>query len=637
MKPESFALSPNPFYVLSASYSSSAFEISELVDEAQIGGHVNEADLHAAQQALVTPKLRLRAELGWLPELSPDQVEDIIERRASLSSTGLLASIHKFPSLARANLLADLCGRQTVDVEAINALIGAWAELDEKTIFDFIAIYRKKAGFPPVDWKNFLSALQEVKGAHSNAAATSLLRSGNPRQAMRKLTEAHTTDEFASSLLPALVREYESGNEVSYSRIAEQINNTIDKAKSQAVEPLTAIAKIKLLLGEWGELAEPVSPYYVSCGLIEPRSKAIFQSIRSYSLDLANDEGRYDLAKSLTSALVIGFSPYQDLANIAAKDIVAIDNLIAERRDFELFQPLYEACENAKSEYNRFSAAVRQKGLIIGSPAPVGPLIASLNDFISKNGNPNVAVAVLRDLALTSNNDHDDPEVSYLLTQLILTRFGEQLDGDTIEKLEEDAGTVFKNWKITALEKNAKNLSLMIQQLNEIVRVAPQSVRREFSYMLTHLTEKRRKKRMRWAWIVGLAAIFIVPAILSANKKTAPRYIPSNSTNTRTSTTPIDTSPVEDFQESIPPIGVGHTLSRGQVRYCIFQGRRLDILRSMTTTNSAVDKFNALVGDYNDRCARFSYRQTDMTSVQGEAAGRSLQFQAEAAGIARGW
>lgn len=243
---------------------------------------------------------------------------------------------------------------------------------------------------------------------------------------------------------------------------------------------------------------------------------------------------------------------------------------------------------------------------------------------------------MLRDLALTCNNDHGDPEASYLLTQFVLERFRTLVDDGVVETLKEDAGTVFKNWKISDLEKNSKNLSWMIQQLQGIVAVAPSTVRREFSNMLDALIEARRKKRIKWAWIAGIAAIIIVPAIISENKTSTPRssYTSSNTTTTRTTSY----SPsVDDYQESVPPIGTGLTLSKPQVRYCTFQGRRLDLLRSMAATSSAVFKFNVLIEDYNSRCSSFRYWGSDLTSVAAEASGRTAQFQQEAANLSRNW
>ncbi|RVK25459.1 hypothetical protein [Sinorhizobium meliloti] len=636
MQPEVFALSSNAFCVLRASYTSTASEIAELMDEAQFEGTVSESDLHKAQQALVIPRLRLAAELGWLPELSQAQIEKIFDRRLTLSSGALLSSVEMLPELARANLIADLCGRQATDVDAVNALMASWDTLDNSSLFDFIGSGRKVSGFPSPDWKSFLIALQHLKERHAATATASLLRSPTPQDAVRRLVDGNSSDGSPSSFLSLIVKEYENRNEATLSRITDEIGEAVEAGNSQPKQIQSSVAKIHKLLLEWMDLLGPVSPSYVSRGLTEPRSKALFQKCRAFSLHLANDEARYEDARKIALALLTCFIPYQELTKVAEKDLNDLDDLIKEQRDLELFQPLYSACDEAKSHYFEFSKTLKAQGLNAGSSAPVGALVRATNNFIAGNGNPNVGVNVLRDLALTCNNDHGDPEASYLLTQFVLERFRTLVDDGVVETLEEDAGTVFKNWKISDLEKNSKNLSWMIQQLQGIVAVAPSTVRREFSNMLDALIEARRKKRIKWAWIAGIAAIIIVPAIISENKTSTPRssYTSSNTTTTRTTSY----SPsVDDYQESVPPIGTGLTLSKPQVRYCTFQGRRLDLLRSMAATSSAVFKFNVLIEDYNSRCSSFRYWGSDLTSVEAEASGRTAQFQQEAANLSRNW
>ncbi|WP_037381741.1 hypothetical protein [Sinorhizobium americanum] len=605
------------------------------MDEAQFEGTVSESDLDKAQQALVTPKLRLAAELAWLPELSQAQIEKIFERRLALSSGALLSSVEMLPELARANLIADLCGRQAADFDVVDALMASWDGLDTSSVFDFLVSGRKASGFPSPDWKSFLIALQDLKEFHALTATASLLRSPTPRDAVRRLVDGNSSDGSPSPFLALIVKEYEKQNEATLSRITDEIGEAVD-AGTQPNQIQSSVAKIHKLLLEWMDLLGPTSSSYVSRGLTEPRSKALFQKARAFSLHLANDEGRYEDARKLTLALQTCFLPYQELTKVAEKDLNDLDDLIREQRELELFQPLYSACDVAKSHYFEFSKTLKAQGLNAGSSAPIGALVRATNSFIAGNGNPNVGVNVLRDLALTCNNDHGDPEASYLLTQFVLERFRTLVDEGVVETLEEDAGTVFKNWKISDLEKNSKNLSWMIQQLQGIVAVAPSTVRREFSNMLDALIEARRKKRVKWAWIAGIAAVIIVPAVLQENKKSAPRRSYTSTTTTTTQTTSYS-PPVEDYQESVPPIGDNLTLSKPQIRYCIYQSHRLELLRTMTTTNTGIDKFNAIIGDYNSRCASFRYRGSDLISVEQEAASRIAKFQQEAAEMSRYW
>ncbi|MGO8557540.1 hypothetical protein ACC724_37750, partial [Rhizobium ruizarguesonis] len=63
MEAELFLLTSNAFHVVGASYHSTAAEIFDLVEEAGLSAFVSEAELHKAQHTLLTPRLRLAADI----------------------------------------------------------------------------------------------------------------------------------------------------------------------------------------------------------------------------------------------------------------------------------------------------------------------------------------------------------------------------------------------------------------------------------------------------------------------------------------------------------------------------------------------------------------------------------------------
>jgi hypothetical protein len=67
MQDDRFSLLSSPFAVLGADYGSSPAYITALVEEAVAAFPAREVEFLAAQQILLTPELRLKAELEWLP------------------------------------------------------------------------------------------------------------------------------------------------------------------------------------------------------------------------------------------------------------------------------------------------------------------------------------------------------------------------------------------------------------------------------------------------------------------------------------------------------------------------------------------------------------------------------------------
>ncbi len=91
---------------------------------------------------------------------------------------------------------------------------------------------------------------------------------------------------------------------------------------------------------------------------------------------------------------------------------------------------------------------------------------------------------------------------------------------------------------------------------------------------------------------------------------------PSPSPNYSPSQTPeAQLSGLEFFT---PPVGENNILSVAQIRWCLREDIRIEVLRPMPTTNSQIDEFNAVVADYNSRCGSFQYREGTLTRAQRE-------------------
>ena len=73
--------------------------------------------------------------------------------------------------------------------------------------------------------------------------------------------------------------------------------------------------------------------------------------------------------------------------------------------------------------------------------------------------------------------------------------------------------------------------------------------------------------------------------------------------------------------ELIPPVGQGIVLPPSEIRYCLAEKIRMDGAKSAFNnannySGSDVDRFNAMVGDYNSRCERFQYRRGELESAR---------------------
>jgi peptidoglycan hydrolase-like protein with peptidoglycan-binding domain len=80
--------------------------------------------------------------------------------------------------------------------------------------------------------------------------------------------------------------------------------------------------------------------------------------------------------------------------------------------------------------------------------------------------------------------------------------------------------------------------------------------------------------------------------------------------------------------------------SQQNVRWCQQQSQRLDIIKTIlgsTASDQDVQSFNILVNDYNGRCGRYRYQESDLAVVRSEMINKASEFRADAEKIIREW
>ena len=126
-------------------------------------------------------------------------------------------------------------------------------------------------------------------------------------------------------------------------------------------------------------------------------------------------------------------------------------------------------------------------------------------------------------------------------------------------------------------------------------------------------------------WVVGLGilGVIVVFFIWAGNQSSsnAP-YSPSSATgysSAASESTQADPAPEPAMR--MPPVGNGLVLTSEQIRYCVYEGRRIKGAEKVVNSYNewSVDTFNAMVDDYNSRCSNYQYRQGALTPIEREA------------------
>lgn len=88
---------------------------------------------------------------------------------------------------------------------------------------------------------------------------------------------------------------------------------------------------------------------------------------------------------------------------------------------------------------------------------------------------------------------------------------------------------------------------------------------------------------------------------------------------------------VKSNEETMPPVGSGHSLTTAQIRYCLYENERIDAMRDVINqfSDGEVFLFNRTVEDYNSRCGSFRYKGGALERVRNELASMRLALRNE--------
>ena len=652
-----FDLTENAFHVLKADYRSDRSSIAELAEDAEFDEVFFPEQIQRAQQSLLAPIARLEQEISWLPELSQAQTSNVL----SEITAGDLETIMEFskhsPELAKANILAHFSGSESVNDSLFHALVATWDEVDQENILNFINENRKIAGFPSVETHKMRDALRNLENLHARTAALGIWTLDRPGEVMDRIVIAELERHPSSSFLEQFVRSYDTLSEPDLVRVSDEIDRYVELARKDKAELGPLVSRISNLLIEWDDINQPVQVYEQHQGHEEGRSKRIYEKLRSLSMDLHNDRGETAESRRLSEALLRTFPELESVAEVLKKDVAQLEVLDEQQKQHKYVEPLVAACEVAKNNLAEVNGELRRNGFSKLALGPLADIFDAFDSAVSSLTDVSIAFIVVRDLALYVNNEESDPQTAFRLIDALLSYRGARPTQDLVKKLEEERAVLHRNWKMSELEKNKGNVPAMSKTIDEMLKYA-RGTNRDELLQLKSTIEQLKPKPRGWGENAGLALANLVLAIKriitwalyaavvvflgwilieaatdepsnrSTYKPSAPRVA--------TPTQAPSTAPTVAM-ETRPPLGQGLTLDRSQIRYCVFQGQRLETIRTLTSTNYQIDRFNGLIDDFNARCSNYRYKSGDLSSVQREARDKAPDLRADARRIVSSW
>ncbi|MBL4805795.1 MAG: hypothetical protein JKY31_00720 [Rhodobacteraceae bacterium] len=625
-----FNLTTSAFHILKASYGSSRSDIADLVDDAEFDGFFDLAKIHHAQQSLLAPMARLEQELSWLPELSEAQVSGVFDQVKSGNIIELKKSSEHFPELAKANVLAHLCCAGNVTDDLLHSLAEAWDEVDQTNILKVLNEDRERTGFPGIELQHLQDRLKDLEILHARTAAVGIWSLDRPGEAMERIVETELRRHPTSLFLGEFVRYYDNLSEPDLVRVSDEIDTCIERARESDADLGVLVGAISDLLIKWDDINQPVQVYEQHQGHEEGKSKRIYEKLRVLNLELAKNRGEFTAALLLSEALLRTFPELESVAEVLKRDVAQLEELDEQQKQHQHIEPLIAACEAAKNELAGFKSDLARSGFSHASKGPVYDILVAFKAALPEMVDESLAFVIVRDLALYINNDRNDPETAFRLIDGLLSYGGLLRSKELSQKLREEHTVLQRNWKQKELAANAGNTKAMLVAVNDLLNFSEGPERRSLRALKIKLVMKRTNELIKLGVLIAAGLGFVGFLIFSTMDKPNARtpYQPPTPAAAPTQTVALET---------LPPVGRGLTLNRSQIRYCVFQGQRLDTIRPLTNTNNQIDRFNRLIDDFNSRCSDYRYRSGALSSIQREAREKASELRADARRIVASW
>ena len=336
----------NPFALLGITTRDDRRRIVEQAEEKSL-----ELDHDACQKArsdLTSPRMRLSAEMSWLPGVSPRKATQFVS--ALHSDPMSVREESGLPTLAHLNLLAaafeSVDGNDSADdvAEFIQEMAYLVDDLSSEQVLRDINEDRAVSGFPEVKSIDQVEAeLAERKRYYRNAIKDALNRlpPASLVDAMTAAVDQITCggEDHAPELIDDLVDSYAVETQGFLQKEAESVEKLIQAARDSAksgenvVKPI--VDKLVVVARNWDNVAQPIQLSAKARGIDHDPSHEIAYSIRSLAIDLFNEHDMLAQSQRLTELIQELFAELPEVVERVDEDAEALADIFHNRNQAE--------------------------------------------------------------------------------------------------------------------------------------------------------------------------------------------------------------------------------------------------------------------------------------------------------------
>lgn len=335
-------LQRNPFPLLGATVRDDRHRIVALAEERLL--ELDSDECAKARADLLNPRVRLSAEIAWLPGVAPSRASQLAEQVLhNPASSGWEQGL---PALAKANLLAaGLEVLQSADSPAglaarLVEMANIAAQISAADVLRDINEDRKIARFPLVPSADLIEEELSKRGRYYRSVFRTLLDRLDADQLVAAITKAvdvstKSGEAYPPPLVDALIDMFEIEAQQFLNDEGQNISALIGAVRETAprgeavVGPL--VSKLAAVVQNWDSVAQPIQLGMKARGTDHAMSRAIGLAIRSLAVDLFNEQQMLGEARRLTELLRTVFAELPEVAERLDEDADALDEIEQSR------------------------------------------------------------------------------------------------------------------------------------------------------------------------------------------------------------------------------------------------------------------------------------------------------------------
>lgn len=638
-----FDLLKNPFVVLRLPLSAPKEDIAEAFDEGMADGHASDEALREARRQLLAPKLRLAATLELLADADTQQRDLAISTlQDSMPLSDLIAFAKDLPVAARTSFLSNIAQLRPSS-GILRYFAHTLASVDRRQLEDKIGDIFEEANLPRPTSESVLEAFDASTRRNIKRLFSSYQDAKSASADMRRCLDEGMGSASADQLAAysSVVTAYLDYASTPISELRRRVDAAVEQFLANTGDQ-SALDEIETSLLAWDELSQPAQLLAQQKGRDEPQARELFQYLRSFMIELANEKDAPSAALRISNVCTQVFAELPRAVSQLKEDLGALQNLV----DQEGAKDLVQFVEKLRTNLDELVADLNGgfDPTAIGDAKRLYVLFDQSVKATKGTEAAEIPWGLVRILALDINNDLGEGAASEVLIAGLLAHGGFGQAPEHMKSAIKTDRQVLRSNAAQARLKRAvdrKDTAAARQALVDLAGLATDDgERRQYQQGIENLDAAKRGRMVRWIFW----AIVIVGAIIAMASQGGGRSSSSYSTTTyRPPSKPAVTSAPSTAavsQAEIKPAAYGSAVfSRGNVRYCQFESARIGAIETImiNESNRVISLFNQVVDDYNSRCSNYRYYPDDLAAVQRELTAGRAQISADAKTLLQRW